>query len=260
MNKFLSVFSEAWTYRRAWWYTATARTSARFARTTLGSFWLGLSNLLSILSLGFVYGNVFKVADFGSYFIYLAVGLTLWSSFSTAVSSSSSLFANNSRSILNSNIHPIFYTLEEWAFQVQTFAQSFSLTFFFFAIFRHQLFTNIFVALPSILNYLLFLFWLPVLVCCLGIRLHDLYQITPIALQLLFLLSPILYYQKNLGSISWITDYNLPFLYIENVRHALLYGSTNYYTDFAFFIINCLFILVSFFLVDHLKSKLPLLF
>ena len=55
---------DAWQMRRAWWFTATARTKARFARTFLGSFWLGLSNLLSIGALALVYGTVFKVQDF----------------------------------------------------------------------------------------------------------------------------------------------------------------------------------------------------
>jgi lipopolysaccharide transport system permease protein len=32
---------------RAWWYSAWLRTLARFSRTTLGSFWMGLSNLLT---------------------------------------------------------------------------------------------------------------------------------------------------------------------------------------------------------------------
>ena len=63
--------------RRAWWYTATSRSRARFARTTLGSFWLGFSNLLSIGTLGIVYGTVFSVKDFKSYFIYLGLGLSL---------------------------------------------------------------------------------------------------------------------------------------------------------------------------------------
>ena len=54
----LSTIHEAWRVRRAWWFTATSRTRARFARTFLGSFWLGLSNLLSIAALAIVYGTV----------------------------------------------------------------------------------------------------------------------------------------------------------------------------------------------------------
>ena len=69
----LDNFKFAYKTRKAWWYTATSRSRARFARTTLGSFWLGFSNLLSIGTLGIVYGTVFSVADFRSYFIYLGI-------------------------------------------------------------------------------------------------------------------------------------------------------------------------------------------
>ena len=33
-----STLREAWSMRRVWWFTATARTRARFARTLFGSF------------------------------------------------------------------------------------------------------------------------------------------------------------------------------------------------------------------------------
>ena len=48
---------------RAWWYSAWLRTLARFSRTYFGSFWLGLSNLLSVAILGSVYGAVFKISN-----------------------------------------------------------------------------------------------------------------------------------------------------------------------------------------------------
>ena len=43
----------------------------------LRSFWLGLSNLLSIAALALVYGTVFKVQDFNTYVVYLGA---VWSS------------------------------------------------------------------------------------------------------------------------------------------------------------------------------------
>ena len=50
-----STLREAWRMRRVWWFTATARTQARFVRTYFGSFWLGLSNLFSVAVLSAVY-------------------------------------------------------------------------------------------------------------------------------------------------------------------------------------------------------------
>ena len=113
--------------RQLWWFTATSRTRARFARTALGSFWLGFSNLLSITTLGIVYGTVFSVTDFNSYLIYLGIGLVVWNAICSSISSAPILFINNRSNIQNLKLKPIFYVLEEWAFQVQTFFQSFVL-------------------------------------------------------------------------------------------------------------------------------------
>ena len=96
LRMLLDNFKFAFRTRRAWWYTATSRSRARFARTALGSFWLGFSNLLSIGTLGIVYGTVFSVEDFSSYFIYLGFGLVIWNTISSSIANAPQLFTHNS--------------------------------------------------------------------------------------------------------------------------------------------------------------------
>ena len=91
----LSTLWEAWRMRRVWWFTATARTRARFVRTYFGSFWLGLSNLFSVAVLSAVYGTVFKVQDFQTYVVYLGLGLVVWNTMAAAISSAPTLFEHN---------------------------------------------------------------------------------------------------------------------------------------------------------------------
>ena len=102
------TLKDAWHMRRAWWFTATARTRARFARTFLCSFWLGLSNLLSIAALALVYGAVFEVQDFNTYVVYLGVGLVVWNGISSAIGSAPNLFEHNQAHLHNTNLNPIF--------------------------------------------------------------------------------------------------------------------------------------------------------
>ena len=153
------TIKDAWRMRRAWWFTATARTRARFARTFFGSFWLGLSNVLSIAALALVYGTVFKVQDFSTYVVYLGLGLVVWNGISAAIGSAPNLFEHNHAQVHNTNLNPIFYVLEEWAFQVQTFLQSFALVLLALTWFQHNLLFNLLAYgwLP-ILNLFLFLF------------------------------------------------------------------------------------------------------
>ena len=85
-----------------------------------------------------VYGTVFKVQDFNTYVVYLGVGLVVWNGISSAIGSAPNLFEHNHAQVHNTNLNPIFYVLEEWAFQVQTFVQSFALVVLALSWFQHS--------------------------------------------------------------------------------------------------------------------------
>ena len=256
----LDSFRFAFKTRKAWWYTATSRSRARFARTTLGSFWLGLSNLLSIGTLGIVYGTVFSVQDFNSYFIYLGFGLVVWNTISSSISNSPNLFAHNSSNIKNMSLKPIFYTLEEWSFQLQTFIQSFVLVLFVFLFFKSALISNflLYSWLP-LLNLFVFIYWFPLLICLISVRFTDIAQLVPIVLQLVFLTSPILYRKESLGSLGWITNLNFIYQILDPLRESIINGNINYQISFLILIINFIGILFTLRILDFESKNLPFL-
>ena len=260
MSTAAKAFRYAWASRRAWWFTATARTRERFARTTLGSFWLGLSNLLSIAVLAMVYGTVFKVQDFRSYVVYLGIGLVTWNAIAAAVQGAPNLFRVNAGNLKNTNIHPIFYSLEEWAFQVQTFAQSFGLVLLALTFFQPSLPLHLFSAgLLPLLNLLLFIYWFPLLLCLVGARYEDLFQLVPIVLQLMFLLSPILYQREALGDLGWTADLNPLYRVLSNLRHALIQGELKPAQVLILLLANVLGCVGSVALLERQRRHLPFL-
>ena len=256
----LSTVSEAWRIRRAWWFTATSRTRARFARTFLGSFWLGLSNLLSIAALALVYGTVFKIQDFNTYVVYLGTGLVVWNGISAAIGSAPNLFESNHTHVHNTNLNPIFYVLEEWAFQLQTFLQSFGLVVIALTWFQHNLLLNLLCYgwLP-LLNLFLFLFWAPTIVCLLGARYRDFYQLVPIVLQLVFLLSPILYRKDSLGAMAWTANLNPLYRVLSPVRHSLMAGEVQWSTCLLLLGINLFCLWVALHWLNRERPHLPFL-
>jgi lipopolysaccharide transport system permease protein len=250
----------AWHSRRVWWFTATARTKARYVRTKLGNLWLGLTNLLSIAALAAVYGTVFKVENFREYAVYLGVGLVLWNSLSGAIGSAPQLFERNRDSINNINLPPLFYALEEWAFQLQTFLQSFAMVLLGLTLLQHSLLLNILVfGLPGILNFAVFLFWLPLLVCLVGARFKDFYQLVPIVLQLVFLLSPILYMKSNLGSMHWITSLNPLYNSFSPLRDSVIHGNPAVHANLIQLISNLIGLYVSLVFLRKERKILPFL-
>ena len=255
-----STLREAWRLRRVWWFTATARTKARFARTFLGSFWLGLSNLFSIAVLALVYGTVFKVQDFNTYVVYLGIGLVAWNSIGAAVGSAPTLFEHNHAHVHNTNLNPIFYTLEEWAFQVQTFIQSFLMVLLALSYFQHDLFLNlILLGWFPLLNLFLFIYWFPMVICLFGARYRDLYQLVPIILQLVFLLSPILYQKKNLGAMGWTANINPLYRILSPVRHTLMAGEVQWMVCLVLLGINLMGVWLSVKLLNKERPNLPFL-
>ena len=251
----METLREAWRMRRVWWFTATARTRARFARTFFGSFWLGLSNLLSIAALALVYGTVFKVQDFDTYVVYLGLGLVVWNSLGAAIGTAPNLFEHNHAHVHNTNMHPVFFTLEEWAFQLQTFAQSFAFVVLVLSWFQHNLLLNLllFGWLPM-LNLALFLFWFPLLVCLLGARYRDLYQLVPIILQLVFLLSPILYKKTSLGAMAWTATVNPIYQILSPIRDTLMTGEVSLSKGLLLLLMNVIGLLLS---INHLNRERP---
>ncbi len=251
---------EAWTMRRVWWFTATARTKARFVRTLFGSFWLGLSNLFSIAALAIVYGAVFKVQNFNEYVVYLGLGLVVWNTIASAVASAPNLFEHNQAHVHNTNLNPVFYTLEEWSFQLQTFAQSFLLVILALSFFQPNLLLNvIWVGWLPILNLFLFLYWCPLFVCLLGAKYRDLYQLVPIVLQLVFLLSPILYVKENLGALVWTANINPIYKILSQVRNSLISGTIQWNDNLILLTANCILIWLALRMLNRESPNLPFL-
>lgn len=244
---------------RAWWYSAWLRTLARFSRTYFGSFWLGLSNLLSVALLGLVYGAVFKVADPYKYAVYLGIGITIWGLLSQSLNGGCALLTMKRDQLVNNSMPAIFYCLEEWAFQVQTFAQAFLIILIAGSIIEPSLIIHAFTsALIPLLNAFLFCLWMIIGMSLLGARYKDASQLIPIILQLLFLVSPILYKRENLGALTILADMNPLYQILAPLRNAVIHGTFNLVNELFALVINGILIFVMMFLMRRYRYRLPL--
>jgi lipopolysaccharide transport system permease protein len=143
---------------------------------------------------------------------------------------------------------------------MQTFFQSFILVLIALAWFQGSLLVNLLtVAWFPLVNLLLFIYWVPVLVCLLGARYRDIYQLVPIVLQLIFLLSPILYEKNNLGPLSWTADFNPIYRVLSPLRHSLIEGRMLGWQDIVLFVANILGVLVAIWLLNRERRHLPFL-
>ena len=110
-----------------------------------------------------------------------------------------------------------------------------------------------------LINFFIFMFWFPFLICLLGVRYRDLYQLIPIILQLTFLLSPILYLKENLGKLIWIINLNPVYLIIGQLRDSIIGLEINYFNYLYTFIFNILGLIISLLYFRKLKNLIPFL-
>ena len=242
--------------RRAWWYTAISKTKARYARTALGSLWLGISTMFTVLCLGFIYGKVFNVDNLFNYFLYLGFGLLIWNSICDSINSAPLIFSRNESSIKNSKLKPIFFVCQEWAFQIQNFFQAFAMVGGVFYLMSPNLVGNLIYTPIHLINFALLTFWMPLLIAILGIRFTDLFQLLPVLTNLLFLLSPILYVKKNLGRAGLIADFNPIYQILRLLRDAMIEGQSFFRLGLIIMTINFLMLLITLNIYNRVKRKI----
>ena len=81
----------------------------------------------------------------------------------------------------------------------------------------------------------------------------------PIVLQLVFLLSPILYEKKNLGALSWTADLNPLYRVLSPLRHSLIEGSMIGWQDAVLLVVNLVGIGCAAWLINRERRWLPFL-
>ena len=124
--------------------------------------------------------------------------------------------------------------------------------------FKINLLVNLMISVWfPLLNFILFIYWFPLMICILSIWYTDISQLVPVVLQILFLISPILYNKENLGDLLWISNINLPYQIISQVRDCLVFGEINIGVCFFLFLLNIFGVYISLYILQRQKKYLP---
>ena len=210
-NKFYKYFS----IFKYVFYLAWCRNKTRFIKTKLGSLWIGLSTLLTIGSLAFVYGAVIKVANTREYIAYIGLGILFWNSLAGLITDFSTLLNRSRDRLLSTSINIIDVMAEEYIFALQNLFLSMCMVLPAISIVYPPIIPKLFTlkALIGFSTYLVIIFINSISIAIISLLSADLFQLIPVALQLSFLLSPILYYQETLRGKEWVYRFN-PFIFL----------------------------------------------
>ena len=128
---------------------------------------------------------------------------------------------------------------------------------YFYSFLSPNVLINLIIFSPiHILNLFLFIFWLPLLICLAAVRYQDLYQLLPIITQLIFLLSPIFYTEKNLGELKIIAESNPIYQVLALLRNSLINGEFLFRPAIILLIVNMIMVILSLLFLSRSKKNL----
>jgi ABC-type polysaccharide/polyol phosphate export permease len=193
--------------RDIWLYFALSDTKARYARSTLGPWWITLGTALGVIGLGLVWSAVMKV-DLQTMLPNLAVGLVLWFLMSGVISESANCFSNQAPIIRNYSLPLFVHTLRLLSKHLINFAHNFSIVLIVFGFYGFPSLANAAWAMLGFIIVVLNLVWISLLVSTMGARFRDLGPSIDALMPVLFFLTPILYKKSDVVSSAAWFDYN----------------------------------------------------
>jgi lipopolysaccharide transport system permease protein len=228
MNKQLLLaihdFQYAFKHWRIWTLLGWQDIKLRYRRSYLGPFWITISMMVLIYSMGFLYGKLFHM-ELKHYFPHIAIGMIVWGLINMLVSETSEIFSQSANIIRQIKLA---YTVHIMRVLVRNII-----------VFLH----NVLALVPLIVFLPIpitpaFFWWIPgiiilslngmiygLILAMLGARYQDIKPIITNLMQVCFFLTPIMWMPSSLpSSYGKLIQFNPFFHFINILREPITNG------------------------------------
>lgn len=209
-------------WRHLCWYLAKLDINQRYRRSTLGRWWNVLSIAVTLLTLSYIWSNIFKL-DLSTYLLYFSVSYLLWQTISGIINEGASAFIG-AESLIKQEQLPLM--LHIWRIGIRNML---------ILVYNMIVVVGVYVyfdswpgaallALPlSLLLMMVFLFGFITLLAIFSVRYRDAPPLISNVMQIIFFVTPIMWKPTSLPEkMHWVLDYNILLLYLDLVRLPLL--------------------------------------
>jgi ABC-type polysaccharide/polyol phosphate export permease len=195
----------------------------KYRRSLIGPFWITISSGVMVACIGFVFSKLFG-SQLAEYLPNYAAGQILWSLISLQIIDSCNCFIQYRAVMKQIDVPITVHILRKLWYNLILFFHNALIIVVALAIFKQNVFPEIFLALPAFLLVCTLLFFISIVLGIICTRFRDIAQIVDVMIHLVFFFTPIVWMKKTLpGDCSWVTDYN-PFYHVIEVIRAPLLG------------------------------------
>jgi ABC-type polysaccharide/polyol phosphate export permease len=241
---------------RIWLLLSWQDIRLRYRRSQLGPFWITLNMTIMIYSMGFLYAHLFHI-DLKRYFPYIASGLVVWSFVSAMVTDSSVAFVESAGFIRQIKLPYTIYLLRIIIRNLIIFLHNIipviPVMIYFHILFGwHDLYLlwGIFMITLCSLGY-------GAILAILSTRFRDIQPIVVSVMQLLFLLTPVVWSAQLLPNrLLFATRLN-PFAQLVELLRAPLMGyAPSHYTIIFVLLLTVVGLILMLFMMSRFRHRI----
>jgi len=195
----------------------------RYARSTIGPFWITLSMGVMVGAIGLVYGTLFD-QNMKGYLPLVGSGFVIWGLISGVLNDSCFAFINNSNYIRQSDACLWVYVFQVIWRQIIMLAHNFVIVIILQFVFGILKLGELIFFIPGLALLLLNLTWMAYLAATWSTRYRDIPQLISALVQILFYITPLMWWPKMMQKHQWLLTIN-PFANLVDLVRSPLLGT-----------------------------------
>lgn len=236
---------------RIWLLLSWQDIKLRYRRSQLGPFWITISMAITIYTMGFLYGHLFK-NNLTVYFPHLAAGMLIWALISTIINESTVSFIEGEGYLKQIKMPFTIYIMRVVSRNFIVFLHNILVLVPVLLYFHVHVGWHVLIVFFSLLIVLTNGFIYGILFAMLGARFRDIAVIMQNLIQVAFFLTPIMWMPESLPSkLLWVIRFNPFAQFVDIVRAPLLGQPITLYT----LVFNVSFIIIGILLVFFIFQK-----
>ena len=196
----------------------------RYRRAVIGPFWITISMLVMVISLGVIYSSLFKI-EIDTFIPFLTAGFSIWFFISATITDATMMYISAEGIIRNATLPLSIHIFRLLWRNLLIYAHNVVVMLPVYVWFRLNPGFEVLLVIPGLILVLLNLSWMTLVVATLCARFRDTPPIVSNILQIFFFVTPILYRPNLLSTkLSLLIDLN-PISHVIEVVRAPMLGS-----------------------------------
>ena len=209
--------------RHTWYLLGLHDVKGRYRRSIIGPFWITLSSLVFVGGLGVVYSRLLNL-NLEEYLPYLACGIIVWTFILNFINEGASALIGSAHIIKQVSL-PLLTHMMRVAFRnTLIFLHSWVILIPLLLWYGYLTTYGLFCSILGVALVIFTLTPLTVLLAIVCARYRDVLPMISSALQLMFFVTPVMWFPQQLAGLTSVIKYN-PFAYlIDLIREPMLNG------------------------------------